>query len=107
MIVKDFGRKLPQELAGHWDVHTAGKHINLLEAKAVQHALEYFGGQLEGHAVRIMIDNTSLLGALGNKYSKSFALNRETQGILEKLNCKATFHYVTSGNNLADRPSRS
>eukprot|EP00759_Apiculatamorpha_spiralis_P014890 PhF_6_TR21657/c4_g2_i2/m.30861 len=92
MIVKDFGKKTPQEFAGRWDALNAGKHINLLEAKAVQHALEYFGSQLQGSTVRVMIDNTSLLGALKNKYSQSFALNSETQKILERLNCKANFH---------------
>ena len=69
------------EFAELWDDADAAKSISLLETRAAAKVIRYFSDELRGKSVKVFIDNTSLLGALGKTYSKSFALNGEPVSI--------------------------
>jgi len=97
------------EFSEIWDDDDAAKSISLLETRAAAKAIRYFSEFLRGKSVRVFIDNTSLLGALGKTYSKSFALNGELLELIEEMEKSGgtfTCEYVPSASNLADRPSR-
>ena len=97
------------EFSEIWDDTDSEKSISLLETRAAAKTIRYFSDFLYGKTVKVFIDNTSLLGALGKTYSKSFALNGELLELIEEMEKSgATFtcEYVPSASNLADRPSR-
>lgn len=106
-----YGESLSKkEYADVWHGNDLDKAISLLETKAATKAIHFFRQYLEGKTVRLYIDNTSLIGALGKTYSKSFALNGELLALIEEMEkTGASFEvqYVPSGENLADRPSRA
>ena len=98
------------EFSELWDDTDAEKSISLLETRAAAKTIRYFSEFLRGKTVKVFIDNTSLLGALGKTYSKSFALNDELIELIhemEKSGATFTCEYVPSASNLADRPSRA
>ena len=97
------------EFSEIWDDTDSEKSISLLETRAAAKTIRYFSDFLYGKTVKVFIDNTSLLGAWGKTYSKSFALNGELLELIEEMEKSgATFtcEYVPSASNLADRPSR-
>lgn len=98
------------EFSELWDDKDAAKSISLLETRAAAKVIRHFREDLYGKTVKVYIDNTSLLGALGKTYSKSFALNGELLELINEMEASgATFQceYVPTLSNLADRPSRS
>jgi len=97
------------EYSDIWDAKDEKKAISLLETKAATKAISHFRHFLEGKAVRLYIDNTSLIGALNKTHSKSFALNEELLHLIremEKTGASFEVQYVPTESNLADRPSR-
>ena len=98
------------EFAETEDDRDVEKSIARLETRAATKVIRYFRDDLKGKTVKVFIDNTSLLGALGKTYSKSFALNGDLLELIREMEeSGATFQceYVPSASNLADRPSRS
>ena len=97
------------EYAAIWNDADAAKSISLLETRAAAKAIRHFSSFLEGKTVKVFIDNTSLLGALGKTYSKSFALNGELLELISEMEAsgaKFTCEYVPSALNRADHNSR-
>ena len=97
------------EYAEIWNEADAQKSISLLETRAAAKAIRHFSSFLLGKSVKVYIDNTSLLGALGKTYSKSFALNGELLELINEMEAsgaKLTCEYVPSALNRADRNSR-
>lgn len=101
---------------GPWPLGT-NKHINILESKALENSIiflkRYLFENLQTRSanVSILVDNTSVLGAVKKEQSASFHLNVLAGRILDSLNmCERInrweIHYVSSAENCADTPSR-
>lgn len=90
--------------------HPNDRHINELEAWAIQRVLESFATRIANKNIFLFVDNTSCIAAAENGRSKNFILNQLAdwlQGFQQLHSCKITIHYINSVSNLADDPSRS
>ena len=96
-------------VASRWSKTELQMHINVLEAIAVEKALQRFT-EIDGAAIFPRIDNTSVVHSVRKGYSKSEELNeviRRVQEICVKRKILfAAPQYVRSADNLADSWSR-
>jgi hypothetical protein len=93
-----------------WPVVYRGTHINLLEAMALKFALKAFSAELSKTAVKVRVDNTTVMHSTIKGGSKSEELNRlivDIRRLLDQHQITATIAYVKSGENPADIPSRT
>jgi len=107
---QQYGESFREEFSSMWNEKEVAKSINRLETRAATKSIKFFRKQLEGKVVRLFIDNTSLIGAIGKGYSKSFELNGELLDLIREMEAsgaKFIVQYVESSLNLADRPSRA
>ncbi|EPY37483.1 TcC31.12 [Angomonas deanei] len=97
----------PVYIAGsRWE--STPNEINSMEARALLLGILSFLHHLPKH-IRILIDNTSVLGAIRKGVSTSGALSYELQEVADVLNkrsIQAEYRYIKSENNPADAPSR-
>lgn len=95
-------------VATRWDSDPEDTpHINILEAKAILHALDTLRmDDLLG--IHLKIDNTSVMYCLQKTLSRSFELNRIIEKILEHRNFGKilSIAYIASANNRSDVLSR-
>ena len=89
--------------AGRWTETESRKHINVLEAVAARKALELLDTD---DAVRLWVDNTSVLFAIRKTRSRSFLLNNELRKIFNRGKRILSVQYVHTSENPADVWSR-
>lgn len=96
-----------QELSGRWTTTEAQQHINVLEAKALQKAMQRWAPMVSG-SLAILVDNTSMAGAVRRGLSPSYDLNKEIAEILKQLpqTVAVRVGVLASAENPADAPSR-
>jgi hypothetical protein len=95
---------------GKWSPAEAQKHINILEARAVQEAIDYFEDDLSQRNVTIVVDNTSVIGAMHRRRSNSYELNAALSQVLqrlERINSAATVSYIASDEQGSTNTTRS
>ncbi|KAK3107263.1 hypothetical protein FSP39_010584 [Pinctada imbricata] len=92
-----------------WDDNDK-RPIHLKEAEAVLKVLQSLGDKIRNHRVDLYTDNKAVICSWENQGGRDCALNDLMKDIFRsvvKLNEHLTLHYVTSGDNKADEPSRS
>ena len=99
------------EAAGIWSLAEQTLHINILEMRAVGHALRAFRGRVLSRNVAVLMDNTSALAYLRNQGGRtSFSLVEEARVVLvlaETLGTTLLPAFVPGDLNVvADRLSR-
>ncbi|KPA78469.1 unspecified product [Leptomonas pyrrhocoris] len=99
-----------EECASNLDLKASFYQVPLPEeARAAYLRLEAFREHLPAR-LRVLIDNTSVLGAVRRGVSKLGALSVELQGVdrlLQEAGIHAVDRYIRSENNVADLPSRA
>lgn len=90
-----------------WNTEEASRHINVLEATALRKALQRTGPVPRGAGLRVLVDNTTVLGSVRRGASRNDFLNEEVECIRTLIGGSyVTLEYVRSGSNPADAPSR-
>ena len=89
--------------AGPWDQSQQEYDIQDLELLAVKETLT--AGVPRGAAVRLLVDNTSVLYSLKKERSRRFFLNRILESIVGEWRILGV-EYIRSADNPADAPSR-
>jgi hypothetical protein len=84
--------------------------IHLKEGEALLQALLSLGGQVENHRVDAYIDNKALVDVWEKQGGSDVRFNKIVKDIFvftEQKNVDLKLHLIPSGDNVADKPSRS
>jgi hypothetical protein len=104
------------ELQGRWETRADGtayesKDINMLEMRAVQHAIAQGSTRLAlGTTIHVIVDNTSIIHIARKGISPSFDCNEALKDVMRAARKAHIEHiamsYVSTRDNPADRLSR-
>ncbi len=92
-----------------WGPQDAGKHINILEAIAVQKSVDVFERFLQGTNLRLAIDNRAAAAGVDGRPAKSLELAIECEkaaASVSRVTASWSVCWIASAFNPADEPSR-
>ena len=98
-----------QEVYDFWSEDERTSPIMVLEAEALLNVLRAISKRIRGKRVDANVDNKALFHSFYNEGSKSRALNsvfKEIFNLVLQLDIVLNLAFVSSENNLADKPSR-